>query len=742
MKATFPCGLALWLGMFFASLSPTAAASDPGLIGHWNFEEGAGNIVHDATPNANHGTANGAFSWTAGVVGNGIELSGGSIDFPVPSNLSPATAITLEAWYKPVSFHGTGNDPIFDRGFTSHTLPAYQFHLGVCGDQYTPHPLPFSRAQFLFWIAVGSSQSDIRTPVDFWQPGEWYHIVGTYDGAMQKLYVNGVLITQKPLTGMIPDFANTMHFGGFSNLPYKLPGTLDELRIYERALTESEILAHYHLVYPQFVPLIVRIEKTHDSFSGSYEEVSIQKMLGAEQIGGFDFLLAYDPTGLSFVNAQLGDDLGPAGCGWEYFTYRHGAQGNCGGPCPSGLLRVVALADANNGANHPDCFLVPDEGELVRLRFFVTNNRLFECQYLPIRFVWIDCGDNAISNTGGDTLFISDKVFEFQNSNPNLDPSYEITDLDCAMTPHYGGACAECDTSLKYEPLRAIYFWNGGVDVVCADSIDARGDVNLNGIANEIADAVLYTNYFLFGLSALDPNATYREAQIAASDINADGVPLSVGDLVYLLRIIVGDALAFPKLAPFANDVTVSYDGTLTTTAAVDVGALVATFRATGECRISELAAMSVLSHSSDGVLRVLVYSGLENPQRRIAAGVNELFSVIGDAELVAVEAADYDGNLLNVTLNKAVRPQAFELLQNVPNPFNPSTRIAVRLPAASDWRIDIFNIAGQVVESFAGRGDEAINVEWNAAGQSSGVYFYRVTAGEFAATKKMLLLK
>src|SRR5690606_535495 len=145
----------------------------------------------------------------------------------------------------------------------------------------------------------------------------------------------------------------------------------------------------------------IHIEKTHNTLQGGYEYVSITKESGSDLIGGFDFLVAYDASALAFQTATLGAALGPAGCGWEYFTYRYGPFGNCGGPCPSGMLRVIAIADANNGANHPDCFLVPNGGELVSLKFFVTANQTFECQYVPIRFVWIDCGDNALSNVGG-----------------------------------------------------------------------------------------------------------------------------------------------------------------------------------------------------------------------------------------------------------------------------------------------------------------------------------------------------
>jgi len=220
-------------------------------------------------------------------------------------------------------------------------------------------------------------------------------------------------------------------------------------------------------------PFVIKIEKTHGTFQGMYEFVSITKMGGSECMGGFDFLIAYDNSAISFFSADLGAATGPAGCKWEYFTYRFGAFGNCGGPCPSGYLRLVAIADVNNGANHPACYCVPDGGELAVLKFYVTNDRNFNCQYVPIRFAWVDCGDNGISSVTGDTLFISDRVFDFQNTNPLTDPSWDLTGLDCGYPFRYGGACPECNVSQKYHPVPFILFWNGGIDIVCSDSIDA-----------------------------------------------------------------------------------------------------------------------------------------------------------------------------------------------------------------------------------------------------------------------------
>ncbi len=733
------------VALLVAALASPIRATDAGLIGYWDFDEASGSTIHDRTANGNHGTIVDQFGSTIsgvfvpGISGTALYLDGHTeVQFGVPSGLSPAYGITLEAWYTGVDFHGTGNDPIIDRGYYSHTLPAYQYHLGVCGTQYHP---PYTGG-FLFSIANNDYYNILQTdPPGVWQPGPWYHVVGTWDGNKQRLYVNGLMLEERTTTGTIPDYGQPMKFGGFDNLPNKLFGTIDEIRIYDRALNEAEILEHFH--FPGGGPqTVIRIEKTHDSFQGQFEEVSIQKFLGNYQFGGFDFLLAYDPTGLAFVSAELGAALGPAGCGWEYFTYRYGAEGNCGGPCPSGLIRVVAVADVINGANHPSCFSVPDGGELVKLKFLVTNDRTFECQYVPVRFVWVDCGDNGISTVSGDTLLISAKVFEFENPDPSSSPDFEITGYDCGSSPHYGGACSECDTSLKYEPVREIYFWNGGVDIVCADSIDDRGDINLNGIAYEIADAVLYTNFFIYGLPALNILPIPREAQIAASDVNADGIPLTVGDLVYLLRIIVGDALPIAKLSPCGTAASVSFDGVLSTNSSAEIGALAVTFRTSGTVSVHNLSDMQLESAASDGVLRVLVYSGVDDMTRRLEAGTNQLFSVAGNADLLEVQIADYDGNMLDAVIGKSSLPQEFALAQNSPNPFNPTTTIGLYLPSASDWTLDIINVAGQVVQTFTGRSSGYVNVEWDARSMPSGVYFYRASAGALSQTRKMVLLK
>jgi len=138
----------------------------------------------------------------------------------------------------------------------------------------------------------------------------------------------------------------------------------------------------------------------------------------------------------------------------------------------------------------------------------------------------------------------------------------------------------------------------------------------------------------------------------------------------------------------------------------------------------------------------VLVYSGTENTTNRIPAGNNELFTVAGNANLVKVEVADYNGNLLTTRVNKTALPTQYALQQNVPNPFNPTTKISLELPTLTSWNLDIYNVAGQLVKNFNGTDQGVVNVEWDASNVASGVYFYKMSAGAFSDTKKMVLMK
>ncbi len=88
--------------------------------------------------------------------------------------------------------------------------------------------------------------------------------------------------------------------------------------------------------------------------------------------------------------------------------------------------------------------------------------------------------------------------------------------------------------------------------------------------------------------------------------------------------------------------------------------------------------------------------------------------------------------------------PKSYQLYQNYPNPFNPTTIIRFDLPKEDRVTLDVYNILGQRVASLINQDMKAGVHEYNfnASYLSSGVYFYRISAGNFSSTKKLMLLK
>jgi hypothetical protein len=94
--------------------------------------------------------------------------------------------------------------------------------------------------------------------------------------------------------------------------------------------------------------------------------------------------------------------------------------------------------------------------------------------------------------------------------------------------------------------------------------------------------------------------------------------------------------------------------------------------------------------------------------------------------------------------LEKGALPENFALHQNSPNPFNPTTEISFDLPVGCNVRLEIFNVLGQsvatLVDQYLSAGDYSF--KWNANGEPSGVYLYRVTTDTYTQTRKMVLMK
>ncbi len=117
----------------------------------------------------------------------------------------------------------------------------------------------------------------------------------------------------------------------------------------------------------------------------------------------------------------------------------------------------------------------------------------------------------------------------------------------------------------------------------------------------------------------------------------------------------------------------------------------------------------------------------------------------LSDVALYGSKAEAVDARWVNgVVKAGAGLPKEFALSQNYPNPFNPVTQIRYALPMDCQVRLDIYNVVGQRVAILVDDHQKAGYkvVSWNAQDVASGVYFYKLTAGNFTSIRKMVLLK
>ncbi len=110
------------------------------------------------------------------------------------------------------------------------------------------------------------------------------------------------------------------------------------------------------------------------------------------------------------------------------------------------------------------------------------------------------------------------------------------------------------------------------------------------------------------------------------------------------------------------------------------------------------------------------------------------------------IDIEGYNWNLETTTDVERIEniPDDYSLSQNFPNPFNPSTNINFSIPQTTFVSLEVFNTLGEKIDVLVSKELRAgsYNFDWNAEGIESGVYFYKLQAGNFVETKKMILLR
>jgi hypothetical protein len=104
----------------------------------------------------------------------------------------------------------------------------------------------------------------------------------------------------------------------------------------------------------------------------------------------------------------------------------------------------------------------------------------------------------------------------------------------------------------------------------------------------------------------------------------------------------------------------------------------------------------------------------------------------------------DHGPCLTSVEAENEIIPKFFDIEQNCPNPFNPTTVINYQLAADGHVGLNVYNLLGEKVANLVNKTQAAgtYTVEFNGAGLPSGVYFYKIKAGNFSAVRKMIFMK
>ena len=200
-----------------------------GLVAAYGFEEASGTQVIDASGNANHGTISGASRVSTTQFGKALKFNGTSnwVTVNDSASIDLTTGMTVEAWvYPTVSLSNWATVLMKEQpGFATYWLYA---------NDDTNRPANV--------VSVGGTFRQLSAGPHL-PTKTWTHLAATYDGSTQKLYVNGELAGSRPQAGTMAVSNGKLRIGGNSIWGEYFTGQIDEVRIYNRALTQAEILA-------------------------------------------------------------------------------------------------------------------------------------------------------------------------------------------------------------------------------------------------------------------------------------------------------------------------------------------------------------------------------------------------------------------------------------------------------------------------------------------------------------------
>ena len=206
------------------------SAAPSGLVAAYGFDEGSGTTTADRSGNGNTGTVSNT-TWagaSAGKFGNALSFNGTNAWVTVASSSSLAltTGMTAEAWVNPTAL-GNAWRTVLLKEQTGNMV--YDLYANGSGGTKVP-----SSEVYVGGAKMVSAASALAA-------GTWTHLAATFDGATLRIYVNGTQASQLAVSGSIATSTGVLRIGGNSIWGEYFSGLIDEVRVYNRALSAGEI---------------------------------------------------------------------------------------------------------------------------------------------------------------------------------------------------------------------------------------------------------------------------------------------------------------------------------------------------------------------------------------------------------------------------------------------------------------------------------------------------------------------
>ena len=202
------------------ALALVAGSARADLVGHWTFDEGQGTTAYDSSGNDHHGTLQGDPQWVTGYIGGALELDGTGdyVEVPDDEGLHLWETFTLAAWIYQLE---SGSSRIIDKiGAGTANGPHLDTHPGV--------------------RLRSCSGTCISTTTDHTLE-EWHHVAVTFDEGDVKIYLDGAVAAEGSVPSPLAGNSLPLRIGAASDGGSLFHGIIDDVRVYNHALTETEI---------------------------------------------------------------------------------------------------------------------------------------------------------------------------------------------------------------------------------------------------------------------------------------------------------------------------------------------------------------------------------------------------------------------------------------------------------------------------------------------------------------------